>query len=87
MLKLLDNFRKKRRLSAVKEEDPTDNDEIPYDIMQAISKMRLAPDQTVIVTVSRKTVTRERQDPLSGGTQLLSRDTTQTHKLSIIKSG
>lgn len=85
MLKLLDKFRKPVK---TEEEDPTDgsDNEIPSEVLTAISKMKLKSNQSIMVTVSKKVVTKERQDPKSGTNELLSRDTIKTHKLTVLQT-
>lgn len=90
MLKLLDKLTGKRSLSAVNEDDPTvdvEGRELPDDILASISKLKLGPRQTVMVTISNKVVTKERQDPLTGSSELLCRNTTRSHKLTIVQTG
>jgi hypothetical protein len=84
---LLDSLKRKKDvpLESVKEEDA--HHEIPEDILAQISKMNLKPNEMVIVTLTTKTVTKERQDPITGSKELLSRDTMNTHKLSLVRKG
>jgi hypothetical protein len=87
---LLDSLKRKKDvpLETVKEEEVEDaHREIPADILAKISMMNLQPNEMVIVTFTTKTVTKERQDPITGSKELLSRDTINTHKLSLVRKG
>jgi hypothetical protein len=86
---LLDIFRPKKPLQQpiprVQEDDDETPVDIPANILSAISMLNLKPNEMVMVTINKKVVTKERQDPNTGSKELMSRNTTNSHTLSIVR--